>query len=199
VAIGALTVALAFFILLGVYTNFPDQQGVSGIYLFMLIFVAVVAAQDAAREKIWFVGMVAYGKTRKNFVKALAIGAVFSVFLVGRNYVVGIPLSVFGDLNFWFIVVAAPVVEEYFFRFALFPTLRQQLISSGIKHASIIALAVSSIGFGFFHYYVFSGMLSAIYVAIVIGVIYTIGNYAVKSGGFSLGAHFVNNYLIFMR
>jgi membrane protease YdiL (CAAX protease family) len=118
--------------------------------------------------------------------------------MVTQNQTIGLSFLQLSGINaFAFIVIVAPVVEEWFFRWSIFPSFREQL--KGLTpYYSVIALLIANVGFGIFHYYVYGANMGAVYVAAFLGIVYTIGNYALKSGTFSIGAHMTNNYLLWI-
>ena len=194
--------ALMFFILMGIFSNLRTNADITfacTIYIFMVIFVAVVSGMDKLKERNTFIAMISPSGKWKNFgLVPLIIGGIFGYFMVSNSQTIGLSfLQLSGTNAFFFIVIVAPIVEEYFFRGTLFPSFRQQLkVAFNSKYASIIALIVSNIGFGAFHYYVYGANMQAVYIAAVLGTVYTIGNYVVKATNFSVGAHMMNNYLL---
>ena len=190
---------LSFFGILGIYSNLrtdPDIAFACTIYEFFLIFCAVAAGFDFIKEKIWFVGNVLSGKWAYFGLVPFIIGTIFGYFTVSQSQTIGLSFLQLSGINaFVFIVLLAPVIEEWFFRWSIFPTLREQL--KGLtKYYSIAALLIVNGGFGIFHYYIYGANINAVWIAAFLGIIYTIGNYSLKSGTFSIGAHMTNNYLL---
>jgi membrane protease YdiL (CAAX protease family) len=129
-------------------------------------------------------------------VAFLGAGALFGALLVSQHQSIGVTLlQLTGTQKFLFTVGVAAVVEEMFFRWTMFPTIRQLLMGK-VPYASVVALFVVNISFGLFHFYVYNASLAGVWLACILGIIYTIGNYACKSGNFSLGAHAMNNFLM---
>ena len=192
-------------ILIGVYSIIrgdPDITFAVNIYFYMAIVCAIVAVADNAGKRgireplLPYIANVLSGKWAYFGLVPLVIGAMFGYFMVSQSQTIGLSfLQLSGTNAFFFIVLIAPLVEEWFFRWAVFPTFREQFTGL-IPHASLVALLLANGAFGFFHFYVYGANMVAVYVAIFLGIIYTIGNYALKSGTFSIGAHMMNNYLL---
>ncbi len=194
-------VMLSFFVILGIYSNFrndPDIVFACQIYLFMIIGCAIGAVADIWKEGNKIIGNYLSGKWNYAGLVPFIIGGIFGYFMVTQNQTIGLSfLQLSGQQAFLFVVIVAPVVEEWFFRWLSFPTLKQAFTGL-IPQATIAALLITNLGFGLFHYYVYGANIGAIYVAAFLGIIYTIGNYTLKSGTFSIGAHMANNYLLWI-
>ena len=166
--------------------------------LFMLVLSAIISISDSRQEKNWFLGFVGWGKNWKVFRIASLAGIIFGYITVSKGLFVSTPLSVLGDPNFWLIVFAASYVEEVFFRYAVFPMVRQMLQTMKIANYSLIALFVVNGSFALFHWQAYGMDWNLLWIPFVMGCIYTIGNYFFKSTGFSQFAHFTNNLLIYL-
>lgn len=197
----AAMLTIMFFVLMAVYSNFRSDVDITFacvIYLFMIASAAIGASVDVLKEKNIFSGNILAGKWKNFGLIPLIIGAIFGYFMVTQNQTIGLSfLQLSGVYAFGFIVLAAPMAEEWFFRWFMFPTIRQQ-IKGLTPYYTIIALLIVNGGFGLFHFYVYGANIGAVYVAAFLGVVYTIGNYALKSGTFSIGAHMANNYLLWV-
>ncbi len=199
--IWAVILTLMFFALVGVYSNFrtdPDIVFAAVIYIFMVTSCAIGAGIDNLKEHNPFAANTLAGKWKYAGLIPAVVGVIFGYFMVSQSQTIGLSfLQLTGVSAFGFIVLVAPVVEEWFFRWFMFPTIRQQLM--GITpYFTTIALLVVNGGFGLFHYYVYGAIINAIYVTAFLGIVYTVGNYAFKSGTFSIGAHMANNYLLWV-
>jgi len=188
------------FLDLVIYSNIrndPDITFACTMYGFFLLVTALVASVDKLREGGHWMGMVIAGKWNYFGLIPMVIGMTFGWFMVSQNQTIGLSfLQLSGTNAFLFIVVIAPLAEEWFFRCIAFPSLYRQLQVLNVRYYGMISLIGISGLFGLFHWYVYGANLTAIYVAIFLGIIYTIGNYWLKSGTFSIGAHMANNYLL---
>ena len=203
-AFAGFMVVILFLILLGIYSNFRTDADISFaciIYSFMLIFIAIVGAIDQIKNSVKFLGsLFPSGKWKYLGLVPFIIGGIFGYFMVTQNQTIGLSfLQLSGTNAFFFIVIAAPIVEEWFFRGTLFPTVCETLKNfANTRYYSILALIIANAAFSLFHYYVYGANINAVYVATFLGVIYTIGNYATKSVMFSTSAHMMNNYLLWV-
>jgi len=205
VAFWAMLLAFAFVGLLGVMSNFRADSDIvfaCQMYLFMLVMCGVVSALDNYIEfvkgkNVPWVSNVLAGQWSYHGLIPLVIGLAFGAILVGQKQSISI-MQVSGVWAFAFVVFLAPVIEEWFFRWMMFPSFRQMFISQNFRYASIIALIASSFAFGAFHYYLYNQNILAMTSAVVLGILYVIGNYTLKSSTFSVGAHMANNYILFI-
>jgi hypothetical protein len=189
------------FLLLAVYSNFRNDTDISFaciMYIFMIIMCAIISTTDKLFEKTSWSGNILSGKHKYFGLIPFIIGGIFGYFMVTQNQTIGLSFLQLSGINaFAFIVIVAPVVEEWFFRWSIFPSFREQL--KGLTpYYSVIALLIANVGFGIFHFYVYGANIGAVYVAAFLGIVYTIGNYALKSGTFSIGAHATNNLLLWI-
>lgn len=195
----AMLLFVMLLIILGIYSNFrndPDIAFACIMYAFMVVTCGVVGGMDWLKESNVFTGNYLSGKWKYYGLVPLIIGMIFGYFMVTQNQTIGMSfLQLSGTQAFIFIVLVAPVVEEWFFRWAAFPSLYNSF--KGItKYHGVAALLLVNFGFGLFHYYIYGANIAAVYVAAFLGIVYTVGNYALKSGTFSIGSHMANNYLL---
>ena len=188
-----------FILLLGVYVNFPEQQTTTSIFIFMLLFCAIGAAIDRIKESNYFVANVLVGKWKYYGLIPIVIGLVFGFLMVSKSWLsIKAPLAITaGTWSFIYIVLIAPVVEEWTFRWTITPTIIQYFKGFKLPFYGVLGMIIANVMFAAFHGYAYGWNIAAMQVAFIVGVVYTIGNYTLKSGGFSLGAHLANNFLVY--
>lgn len=189
---------ILFLILEWIIINIPSEASRASIFLWLLIASALVAGLDTLIEKNKFWAYLDYGKNWKTLGTALFVGIVLAFFLSG-----GLQLSLLkpfavvgttGIMAFLYTVIAAPFVEEKFFRGFLNPSSGKLFEIFGFPLPLTLGVLFSCIVFGLFHFIAYGGQTSLMFTAIAFGLIASIGNYYFKSRGFGLGLHVVTNF-----
>ena len=200
IALGAISLMFAMVIVLGIMGNIKsfEYYAITNFLFGFIVVTSIIVITDTNKESTWFLGFNGWGKNIKAFVIALLAGGIFGFLMVTKgNLSIATPLSIISDANFWLICVAAVYTEELFFRHGLFPTMRAQFKSVKLPMYSIMALILTNLAFGLYHWYAYGMSFDLLWIPFVMGMIYTIGGFIFKSNGFGLSAHFVNNYLIY--
>ena len=190
--------------LTGVFNNFPGEQGNAQVFITLSIVVGITMIVETMFEKKNFYRTLGLGTKP---VIALAVGIVAGLFLQMQGQIL-IPtpfatiISADVILSFFYIVIAAVLIEELFFR-GVFQPVAAGLLSDYLhleKNVSgVIALVVQASMFSWFHWRVLGGSQELLAITFVFAVVVTIGNYFFKSLGFGIGIHFTNNLLAWTR
>ncbi len=199
-AYSGLMTILMFIALTWTWINVAGESVRAGLYLWLLVVAAITGGIDTQWEKNRIWGYNDYGNSKKFFIAALFFGLIFGIALQASNFSIATFSIINGVslLSFFYIVVAAPYVEEKFFRGWLEPTIG--VLTSSIKslkqHSYILGVVFSALVFAIFHYVVYAGDLPALFSALIFGVSMSIGNHLFKSRGFGIAAHIINNFLV---
>lgn len=188
------------FILTGIFNNFPSEQANAQVFITLGILSVLLIVIESMMEKVNLFRTTGFGE--KVFLPII-VGVGVGLFLrLSGQVVIGTPfasiVSIDLLLGFVYVVVCAPLIEEFAFRGVVQPLLtglfndyvRLPLIASGV-----MALFVQAGLFAWFHWRVFGGEPALLASSFLFAVIVTIGNYAFKSLGFGYGVHFTNNLL----
>src|SRR3990167_5369606 len=193
----ALLILVVF--LTSIWNNYPDERTSAGIFMFISILALIIIFADLIKEKVTFVSANLLGqKPLIPLIAGLGIGAVM---VLGKFVIIGAPTKLDPFLSgFIYIALAAPLIEEVFFRGALQSTFTQTFSKyMGSIPGGLLAIFMQVGLFVLFHLRVLGFSMEALQVVFIFGLIATIGTLVFKSLGFSLGLHFSNNFLIFMR
>ena len=184
------------------YINFPDQYFSASIYYNMLVLATMVLAVDFIFEKNWLFSGVDFGKSMIYAGKSALLGAgiMFVVFST-RTLSVSAPFVVLqaSTLQFIYVVVAAPYIEEKFFRQMANFTCGNVFMGIGLPYGDILGVLFSSGCFALFHGTAFGWNNTAILAAFAFAIFVSVGNQLCKSAGFGFGAHLINNFLVYSK
>jgi len=162
------------------------------IYLFMLLIAFSINLVDNVWERNPLVEAVGYGMSSSKAVLALLAGVGLALVLNVGALSLATPLSAaMAGISFadsFFIVVIAAFAEEALFRNTLLPTLQKTF-------GTVFGFVVSTLLFGAFHYYAYSGNVFSIVLAMGYGAVFAFGNNFFKSSLFGYGGHAANNLL----
>lgn len=186
---------------MGIYINIPEESQRANIYQIMLIWTGICAAIDAYTEKHWIFAWAGWGDQKRAIPAFIAGVAIMFIAFSTKTLSIAAPLAVISitSLQFIYTVVAAPYIEEKFFRgMALFTSI-QVFQGNRIPYADIVAVIFGASIFAIFHGFAFSWDMNGLIAAFVFGMFACIGNQYFKSGAFGFGAHLCNNALIFFR
>lgn len=195
-----ITMALVF-LFMGIYINVPEESQRANIYQVMLIWAGLVAAADAIFEKNWIFAWAGWGD-QKRAIPAFIFGAgIMFIAFSTKTLSIAAPLAVISltSMQFIYTVIAAPYIEEKFFRgMALFTSI-QIFKGNGIPYAEYIGVISNAGLFAIFHGFAFNWNTSGLIAAFIFGLLACIGNQYFKSGCFGFGAHLCNNLMVYMR
>ena len=190
--------AFAVVIALMIYTNVPGESRASSIFLFMGLFTVIFMGFEffSPRNKIF--NFYGFGDNTMMAIASIVVGAVIAFLVIGKKVglfsVIPVPFSVVGPtfsfIWIW-IVVFSPLLEAFFFRGLIFPTLKLQL------NNPYLAAGLTSAFFGGYHFYAYGASMSGMVSAGMFSLIMILGIQVFKSIGFEIGWHTVNNYLTF--
>jgi hypothetical protein len=193
-------ITMSFVILfMGIYINVPEESLRANIYQIMLIWTGICAGIDAVTEGHWLFAWAGFGDF-KRFITSFTTGAVIMLIAFNLHALsIAAPLAVISvsALQFIYTVLAAPYIEEKFFRQFTLYTSYQVFRGVGIPFSDIFAILFNSVVFAIFHGFAFSWELNGLIMAFIFGIVACVGNQIFKSGGFSFGAHFMNNLLVY--
>ena len=194
-------------------TNVPSYAQEANIFIIMLIVGAIIGGIEYFFPDNKLMNF-AYLGSWNSLAKALVAGSLVAVLMNSGfmnsivPFTLSLPLavtqtteSIFGISAFFlFAVVVAPYAEEKFFRMALFPNAKQVLMNYGLGKvtAFVIGLLIISALFGFYHWAVFGGAISKVLSGFVFSTIAIVGGYALRSHGFGVAMHYVNNIMVFL-
>jgi len=190
---------IMFLILSWIVINIPDEAGRASIFLWLLLGSALVAGLDTIKENNKFFAYVDYGNSVDVCLLALFLGGVVALILTSvSSYSLLQPFTVVsgGFLTFLYIVVAAPFIEEKFFRGFLNPNAGLLLKNFGFPLPWLTGVLLSCVLFGVFHFIAYGGVFAAMFSAILFGLIASVGNYFFKTRSFGLGLHIVTNFVV---
>jgi hypothetical protein len=193
-------IMIALFMFL--YINFPDQYYHASIYYNMVVLATAVLAMDFVFEKNWLFSGVGFGKSIKHAVKTFLLGAAVMAIASLTTFSISAPLTATiapSTLTFIYTVIAAPYIEEKFFRDMANYTCGKVFMGAKLPHGDILGVLFSSGCFALFHGYTFGWNYWAMFEAFVFAIAVSVGNQLCKSSSFSFGAHFMNNLLVYMR
>lgn len=198
-----LAVITVFFILItfGVYVNFIEESHNAMVYLIMAIIVSMTAVVDSYFEKGWIFAWNGFGTTKTQAISALFVGiAVMFVIVNSKTLSILTPLAAISNetMQFFYVVLAAPFIEEAFFRMAGVPTMVLLFKNLKFPYYDVVGMLFANVFFALFHGSVYGWNYPAMMAAFVFGILVSIGNQMLKSGAFGVGAHFINNYLLFV-
>ena len=191
---------IAILITFWLMVNFVEVFRETSIFLIMGVFVILGGyIEDIADRNnlIDILGATVKFGTKYRLIISSAIGAIVGfVLLLSNTFSLVNPASIVaGSLfSFVFIVILAPIWEEFFFRSTLLPTLIHQLDGAKVKYAGLIGVIIISLAFGFFHFVVYGASIPLIIGAVIFSLIACFGNYGTKSIGFGLAMHLIVNY-----
>lgn len=192
-------------ILLWVLTAIPSQLQNALVYITMLLAWGFLNHFDIVYDKLKMPDAIATNGISKNWMIALILGAITSLILILVVFKASIvqPLSIVSTntiVSFLFVVVAAPIVEAQFFRGLIQPTLFVAIRKLFVKNdliAWLIALAIQSATFAFFHINVFLGATDVTLLSytpyFLFGIIATVGVYIIRDLSYEFGLHGINN------
>jgi len=186
---------------MGIYINIPEESQRANIYQIMLLWAGIVAGIEAIQEKHWIFAWAGFGNQKRFISSFIAGGVIMFIAFSTRTLSIAAPLAVISltSLQFIYTVVAAPYIEEKFFRgMALFTTI-QVFKGNKIPYADIMGAIFDSFIFAVFHGFAFSWNMNGLIAAFVFGIFACVGNQYFKSTGFGFGAHLCNNALVYFR
>jgi membrane protease YdiL (CAAX protease family) len=189
---------IIFLILAWVVVNIPSESARASIFLWLLLGASLVAGLDTIAEKNLFFAYVDYGNSVFMYLLALVVGGLLAIFLtIGTGFSIIPTLSLVstGAISFLYVVIAAPFVEEKFFRGFLNPNAGKLLNNFKFPMPLLSGVILSSITFGLFHFIAYGGVWEAMLFSVVFGLIASVGNYAFKTRSFGLGLHIVVNFI----
>lgn len=200
-----------FLVVMWIVTNIPSEANRAMIYALLLIGGAVVGDLDYILESLTgntggydnvMANYAGYGKNLRVFRNALLIGGALGLLLNFSNILqYFLPLSIALEASiftFFYIVFAAPYIEEKAFR-SWFPfQLSGALKGLNVPFYDLIGFAIAIIGFGVFHFLAYNGSIVSMIAAIIFATIAVIGNNFCKSSGFGIGLHWVHNFIIYV-
>lgn len=190
---------IMFLVLQWIVVNIPAEAPRATIFLTLLFFGIVFSSLDTLLEKNPFFAYVGYGKTFSNYAIALIVGAVIAFFTFGGfhfSLLKSFSIVGGGAITIFYTVIAAPFVEEHFFRGFLNPTFGKLLTNFGLASTgNMIGVVAGSLTFGIFHWFAYGADVSYILTAFIFGMLVSIGNYYFKSRGFGQATHTVANLL----
>lgn len=197
----AISEAIGLFLILEwIVINVPGEAERATIFLWLLIAAALVAGLDTLVERNPFWTYVDYGRTWKAMIIALVVGVVVAFVLSGGlKFSLLQPFAIAGTastMTFLYTVIAAPFVEEKFFRGFLNPTSGNLFKLFGLPSPLTLGIIFSSIVFGVFHFIAYGGQPMLMFTAIAFGLIASVGNYYFKSRGFGVGLHVATNFIV---
>lgn len=177
----------------GIFVQFPNEHA-ANVFAFMLAITVIILGFEFSGNKI--VKAQFLGK-KSNFFIAIILGSIAGfIFASSPQFIIGTPtrlavtpFALANTLNFFYVVVVASIVETTFFRGVLFPFV-SNLLDNTLLSAILVNLA-----FGAYHFIAYGGNPALMLGAFAFGLIGTIGNSVLKSLGFELSAHLVNNFL----
>lgn len=191
---------LMFLILAWVVVNIPTEAGKASIFLWLLLGSALVAGLDTISERNKYFAYVDYGNSIPMYLFALILGGLIAIIMTSNQaYSLLTPFTTVagtGIIGFLYVVIAAPFVEEKFFRGFLNPNAGLLFSNFGFPFPLTLGVLFSCVCFGLFHYIAYGGIFTAMLGAILFGLIASIGNYALKTRSFGLGLHIVTNFVI---
>ncbi len=200
---GAVIFLILFVIIGGVLSNYrndPDVFFAAFLYMIMMAIAAMIGAFDFS-SRLTRKSLQAYiffpKDAKSGFIK-LAIGGIIGWAMITQSYSIGIPMQLAGLNSFLFVVITAPIAEEAFFRAALIPSLANSFRNSGLikKWNWVAAIIFGNIMFAYWHGYVYGFNSAAMYAAFLIGILYTFIMIFFKDSNVNIGAHMMNNYLL---
>jgi membrane protease YdiL (CAAX protease family) len=164
------------------------------IFVLLLILAFIISiANDFTRGNDIF-GFGGFGDSNKALV-ALIASFVVGIAIISQNMTIS-TLSVTGDsgIGVFTVVVVAGIIEEMFFRGALFWTVAKMF--GGTQFGAVISSLITSATFGLFHWFSYSADMGMMVVAFVFSMIGIFGNMFFGSIGFSMGMHLLNNGIV---
>lgn len=186
---------------MGIYINIPEESQRANIYQIMLLWAGILAGIDAITEKHWIFAWAGWGD-QKRAIPAFIFGAgIMFIAFSTKTLSIAAPLAVISitSLQFIYTVIAAPYIEEKFFRGVALFTSIQVFQGNGIPYADIVGVIFNALVFATFHGFAFSWNMNGLIAAFTFSIFSCIGNQYFKSGAFSFGAHFCNNLLVFLK
>ena len=191
-------VIVLFLVLWWIVVNVPEESYRATIFTILIIVAAIVAGLDTIKESNLFFSYVDYGQTPRNAVIAVLVGGFAGLVLTGQSFSLLQPLAVVGlpSMVFFYTVVAAPLAEEKFFRGFLNPSAGGLMKIFDVPNPYFVGIVFSSIVFGLFHWIAYGGAINALFMAIIFGLIVSVGNQFFKSRAFSVGMHVVVNFIV---
>ena len=189
--------------------NVPLLQAQAQVFFGMVLIGSTIGSIEYFFEKTSLFSFVYAGKTWKVLAVGFIAGGIAGLLMQAVNFsVLPLPFSAIQSTQgivgisaaFIFVVVIAPYAEEKFFRMTLFPSARVLLGNIGLSkdYASIAAIVLVGLLFGFYHFSVFGGVPSLMFSAFIFSTIAIFLNYSFKSAYAGYGLHVVNNFLAFM-
>jgi membrane protease YdiL (CAAX protease family) len=195
VQLGALSIVILTLVSLWISVNITEYQNIGFFFFGMLVIVGMVGFADYLKESNRVGGSAAFGKNSMALMTGLFGGAVLGVFL-SVTMAFSIPFAAAGLYSFLFVVILAPLVEEYFFRGTVFFTLLQtgkSIFSE--KYLTIVSIVITSVVFGVFHFTAYGASVPLMFTAMIFSVIAITGNAFFKTTGFGLGLHLMVNFV----
>lgn len=182
------------------FLTVPTEVTRAILYLIMLVVCGGIMLIDAIAERNPFVAWAGLGDL-KRAIPAFILGGL--IMLIGYSTTtlsLSAPLAIISDQNLLFIYVvsAAPFIEETFFRGTFFHTVGLNFKGNGIPFPGFFALIALASLFAVFHGIAYNWAIGGLALAFTFSIFATIGNQVFKTTAFSMGAHFVNNFLVFL-
>lgn len=194
------SIAMSFMMFLGIivlwiYINVQDPaiQFIAASYLSMITLIGIMSGIDIAVEKNKIFASTSWGDSKRIPIAALS-GLVVMYVLTSNNFML-VPFSIVpeGVLNWFFVVIIAGWIEESFFRQTVIPTLILSFETADLGIPVLIPVILGNVLFAGFHFIAYGGNEYMMFVAFVMGMIWTFGNYYFKSSAFGQLGHMFNN------
>jgi membrane protease YdiL (CAAX protease family) len=162
------------------------------IFVLLLIFTFIIAiANDFTPAGKYLFGFGGFNNSEKTVIAFLA-SLVIGIGLISQHMTIAtLSISAGGGIGVFTVVVVAGIVEELFFRCALFWTLAKVL--GGGWFGAVASSLMTSATFAFFHYFSYGANVGMMVSAFIFSMIGIFGNMYLRSSGFSMGLHILNN------
>jgi len=196
-------IIFAIFSLSWIQVSIPTVADQASIFLVFGIIGLIFAVGDYNNEKNGLTGFAFIGKNVKTLAIGLVAGIALAVFFFSSKFaIIGTPLSAVQisatTAAFVFVVLVAPLLEEFVFRMGLYPTLINLFEKKlGYFKAGIISLVIVCSFFAMFHFVAFNASIGLMFSAFLFSAIAIVGNRLFGTAGFSYGLHLANNFLVF--
>lgn len=201
----ALAVLLTLFLgayFFGIYNNDMKINPPSGSdigraanLLGLLSIVSFIVVALDFTESVPYIESLLFGDKRRLIYSAIAGAA--GIFMLSGGKMSVLPLNVSQSAQFFFVVIASPVVEGIFFRGVLDPTLRKTLAALRLPMPAILGMLLANVLFSYYHVAVYGLSVEMQFTALAFGIAMSIGVALTRSLGFEMGAHFLNNFIAF--
>lgn len=183
----------------GQLAGHQKEANIAKDYGYFSMFALIVLIASAAN--IAFFDFIGIGTSdNKRIIPLLLLGAVvgFLVTSQGKSFFIKLlgPGAINPALGFAFVNILAPISEAYFFRAALYPSIRKFLSNRTNATAAIIVAAVLvSLAFALWHTVATGGVASALVAYFVLSMVFIGLTHFTKSIAPELGGHSVLNFI----